>query len=87
MDGVAKIPACNCGCNEIEIENWTEPGKLRPKGFCYVAMRCMNCGFVVFGVDDDFDRAKKRAIEKWRLWLKTKDYPIWKRGNKNANRL
>ena len=87
MGGEIKIPTCNCGCNEIETETWTEPGKFGNKGFFGVSMRCMNCGFVVFGVDDDFDRAKKRAIEKWCLWLKTKDYPIWKRGNKNANRL
>ena len=86
MDGETKIPACNCGCNEIEIETWTEQGKFRHEGFFGVTIRCTNCGFIVGGVDYDFDRAEKRAIEKWCLWLKTKDYPIWKRGKKNANR-
>ena len=87
MGGETKIPACNCGCNEIETETWTEPRKFGPKGFVGVEIRCANCGFVVFGVDYDFDRAEKRAIEKWCIWLKTKDYPIWKRGKKNANRI
>ena len=87
MDVETKIPACNCGCNEIETETWTEPGKFGHKGFFGVAMRCTNCGFIVCGVDYDFDLAEKRAIEKWCIWLKTKDYPIWKRGNKNANSL
>ena len=87
MDGGTKIPACNCGCNEIETETWTEPGKFGPKGFVGVEMRCANCGFVVCGVDYDFYRAEKRAIEKWCLCLKAKDYPIWKRGKKNASSL
>lgn len=87
MVGETKIQACNCGCNEIETETWTEPGKFGPKGFVGVEMRCANCGFVVCGVDYDFDRAEKRAIEKWYIWLKTKDYPIWKRGKKNASSL
>ena len=87
MGGETKIPACNCGCNEIETETWTEPGKFGPKCFVGVEMRCANCGFVVCGVDHDFDRAEKRAIEKWCLWLKTKDYHIWKMGKKNANSL
>ena len=87
MDGVAKIPACNCGCNEIETETWTEPGKFGHEGFFGVTMRCTNCGFIVGGVDYNFDRAEKRAIEKWCILLKTKDYPIWKRGKKNANSL
>ena len=87
MDGGAKIPICNCGCNEIETEIWTEPGKFGHKVFCYVTMRCTNCGFVVCGVDYDFERAEKRAIEKWCLWLKTKYYQIWKSGKKNANML
>ena len=82
-----KIQACNCGCNEIETETWTEPGKFVHKGFVGVEIRCANCGFVVCSVDYDFDRAEKRAIEKWCIWLKTKDYPIWKRGKKNANRI
>ena len=87
MGGETKIPACNCGCNEIETETWEDPGKFGHKGFCGVAMRCKNCGFIVAGVDYNFDRAEKRAIEKWCLWLKTKDYPIWKRGKKNASSL
>ena len=87
MGGETKIPACNCGCNEIETETWTEPGKFGHEGFFGVSMRCTSCGFIVCGVDYDFDRAKKRAIEKWRIWLKTKDYPIWKRGKKNAKSL
>ena len=85
MDGETKIPACNCGCNEIETETWTAQGKFRPEGFSYVAMRCANCGFIVCGVDINFDRAEKRAIDKWRLLLKTKDYPIWKMEKENAN--
>ena len=87
MVGETKIQACNCGCNEIETETWTEPGKFGPKGFVGVEMRCANCGFVVGGVDYDFDLAEIRAIEQWRLWLKTKDYPIWKREKKNATRI
>ena len=81
MGGETKIPACNCGCNEIE----TETRKFGCERLFIATMQCTNCGFVVCGVDYDFDRAEKRAIEKWCLWLKTKDYPIWKRGKKNAN--
>ena len=78
-----KIPACNCGCNEIE----TTVGKFGYVGLFAATMRCTNCGFICGAVETDFDRAEKRAIEKWCLWLKTKDYPIWKMGEKNANSL
>lgn len=83
MDGETKIPACNCGCNETEIVT----RKFGCERLFIATMQCKNCGFAVGAVETDFDRAEKRAIEKWRLWLKTKDYPIWKRGNKNANRI
>lgn len=78
-----KIPACNCGCNETE----TVISKFGNGRLFIATVQCTNCGFVVGAVETDFDRAEKSAIEKWRLWLKTKDYPIWEIGKKNANRI
>ena len=49
-----------------------------------VTLKCKNCGFIVSAIDSDFDRAEKAVIEKWCLWLKTKDYPVWTRGKKDA---
>ena len=83
MGGRTKIPACNCGCNETE----TIIRKFGCERLFIATMQCTNCGFVVGAVETDFDRAEKSVIEKWRLWLKTKDYPIWKRGKKNASSL
>ena len=83
MDGETKLPACNCGCNEIE----TETRKFGYEMLFIATMQCTNCGFMVGAVETDFGRAEKRAIEKWCLWLKAKDYPIWKRGKKNASSL
>ena len=83
MGGETKIPACNCGCNEIE----TETRKFGCERLFIATMRCTNCGFMVGAVETDFNRSEKSVIEKWRIWLKTKDYPIWKRGKKNANSL
>ena len=83
MCGETKIPACNCGCNEIE----TTVGKFGYERLFVAIMKCTNCGFIVGAIETDFERAEKSVIEKWRLWLKTKDYPIWKMGKKNANRI
>ena len=83
MDGLSKIPACNCGCNETE----TVIRKFGYERLFIATMQCTNCGFEVAAVATDSDRAEKLVIEKWSLWLKTKDYPIWKRGKKNANSL
>ena len=83
MDGETKIPVCNCGCNETQ----TAIDKFGYERLFIATIECKNCGFGVGGVDYDFYRAEKRAIEKWCIWLKTKDYPIWKRGKKNANSL
>lgn len=83
MDVEIKIPACNCWCNETETI-------IRKFGYgrLFIAtMQCTNCGFAVCAVETDFDRAEKSIIEKWCLWLKTKDYPIWESGKKNANSL
>ena len=76
-----KIHACNFGCNETEtiIRKF---GYERP----FIAtMQCTNCGFVVCAVETDLDRAEKSVIEKWRLFLKTKDYHIWESGKKNGD--
>ena len=67
-----KIPACNCGCNETE----TIIRKFGYERLFIATMQCTNCGFVVCVVETDLDRAEKSVIEKWRLFLKTKDYPI-----------
>ena len=83
MDGWNKIPACNCGCNETE----TVISKFGNENAFIATLQCTNCGFVVGAFETDYGRAEKRLIEKWCLWLKTKDYPIWKRGKKNGNSL
>ena len=83
MDGETKIPVCNCGCNETK----TAIGKFGYERLFIATMQCTNCGFIVSAIETDFDRAEKQVIEKWCLWLKTKDYPIWERGKKNANSL
>jgi hypothetical protein len=80
MDGEIKIPVCNCGCNETQTAiSQSGYGRL------FVAtMQCTNCGFIVGAIENDFDKAEKSVIEKWCLWLKTKDYPVWTRGKKDA---
>ena len=80
MDGGIKIPVCNCGCNETQ----TAIGKFGYESLFIATMQCTNCGFIVSAIETDFDKAEKSVIEKWCLWLKTKDYPVWKRGNKDA---
>ena len=83
MGGETKIPECNCGCNETE----TIIRKFGYERLFIATMQCTNCGFVVGAIETDFDRAEKSVTEKWRLWLKTKDYPICERGKKNGNSL
>lgn len=80
MDGEIKIPVCNCGHNETE----TVISKFDYERLFMATMQCTNCGFIVSAIDSDFDRAEKAVIEKWCLWLKTKDYPVWTRGKKDA---
>lgn len=82
MDGEIKIPVCNCGCNEIK----TNIGKSWHENFFVATMQCKNCGFIVSAIDTDFEKAEKLAIEKWCLWLKTKDYPVWTRWKKDEKR-
>ena len=80
MDKEIKIPVCNCGHNETE----TVISKFDYERLFMATMQCTNCGFIVSAIDSDFDRAEKAVIEKWCLWLKTKDYPVWTRGKKDA---
>lgn len=83
MDGAIKIPVCNCGCNEKQ----TRIGKFGREKLFIATIQCGNCGFIVGSIGTSPDRAEKLAIEKWCLWLKTKDYPVWERGKKDENRI
>lgn len=80
MDGEIKIPVCNCGCNETQ----TVIRKFDYERLFIATMQCTNCGFAVSAIENDFDKAERTVIEEWCFCLKTKDYPVWKRGKKDA---